>query len=526
MTQSLTLQDWALRLRPGETPVFRHTRETLLALARKGDSLSSKELAQPILADPLATLRILYAANNRTSRHMGSEIASVEHALMMQGVVPFLEKVSSLPVLEATPAARDPVALATLYRQLRLAQHAAWQARDFAVQQADTRAEEIQVTALLYYAPEFLFWLQAPETAAELARLRRRLPSAEAEEQALGFQLPSLRQTMLEAWKIPEANRDLLDDELASRPRQIVLRACLDIAHRSRHGWWDEGLNEDYQALAGLVKAPVEDVITTVHGNAVRVARAGAWVPATPAAAWLVMEQGEWPEEAVEEEEISAAAVEPKVPIPGTPPLPEPKPAAPITEPARHMPFMPAAPIPKQAAERTSELAYNAKIFRESMEDIEAHLDGSFSLNQMSALILKGLHSGLGLTRIMFAMVTPDGLRVKCRFTLGIPADDPMRHFEFPIAQSGLFGRLMTKMQGVWINDENRAKIWPMVGPGLQKMIGQGDFYAMSLFAGDKPLGLVYADRGHGEFGLDTQSYTDFKRLCLQASRGLSHIKI
>jgi hypothetical protein len=517
-----TIQDWLLRLRPGDTPIFRHTRETLLALAQKGDSLTSREVAQPLLADPLATLRLIYGANNRTSRHIASEVATVEHALMMQGLQPFLEKVATLPVLESTPAAKDKVALATLYRQLRLAQHAAWQARDFSVLHADTRAEELQVTALLYYAPEFLFWLQAPETAQELARLRRRLPTAEAEEQVLGFRLASLRLAMLEAWKIPDANRDLLDDDYATRPRQTILRTCLDIAHRSRHGWWDAGLAEDYKTLAGLGSLTLDDVVATLHGNAVRVARAGSWVPAPPAATWLVMEPGEWPKEPDEEEEAPQA----KPPIAASQAAPPPT-AAEKTLPASPAKPAPAAMAPAPVPSQTGKpkLTPNPQIFKEAMAAIEEHLDGSLSLNQMSALILKGLHSGLALNRILFAMVTPDGQRVKCRFTLGIRADDPLRHFEFPIPQRGLFGRLMTKMQGVWINADNRAKLWPLVGPELQKVIGQGDFYAMSLFSGSKPMGLFYADRGHGEMGLDAETYADFKTLCLLAGRGLGKLK-
>lgn len=518
MADVKTIQDWLLRLLPGDTPIFRHTRETLLALAKRGDSLTSREVTQPLLTDPLATLRLIYAANNRTSRHIASEVATVEHALMMQGLQPFLEKVATLPVLENTPAAKDPVALATLYRQLRLAQHAAWQARDFAVLHADTRAEELQVTALLYYAPEFLFWLQAPETAQQLARLRRRLPTAEAEEKVLGFQLDALRLAMLEAWKIPDANRDLLHEDLASRPRQTILRSCLDIANRSRHGWWEPGLVDDYQALAGLGVLPIEQVIATVHGNAVRVARSGDWVPAPAAAAWLVMEPGEWPKEPDEEEETAVRA-EPVSPEPAPPVVTAPPPVKPAAAPAKPAP---AGPAPQPGKPK---LTPNPTIFKEAMAAIEEHLDGSLSLNQMSALILKGLHSGLALNRILFAMVTPDGQRVKCRFTLGIRADDPLRHFEFPLGQRGLFGQLMTKMQGVWINADNRAKLWPMVGPDLQKVIGQGDFYAMSLFSGNKPMGLFYADRGHGEFGLDAETYTDFKTLCLLAGRGLGKLK-
>ena len=143
----------------------------------------------------------------------------------------------------------------------------------------------------------------------------------------------------------------------------------------------------------------------------------------------------------------------------------------------------------------------------------------------MSAIILKGLHTGLGLTRILFALATPDGTQMKSRFTYGIPAEDPLRHFAFDLEARDLFGQLMGKMQGVWVNEGNREKLWPMVHPKLRDMIGAGDFYAMSLHANGKPIGLVYADRGHGECGLDPHTYTDFKMLCLQAARGLGKLK-
>jgi hypothetical protein len=143
----------------------------------------------------------------------------------------------------------------------------------------------------------------------------------------------------------------------------------------------------------------------------------------------------------------------------------------------------------------------------------------------MSVVILKGLHSGLGLSRILFAMPTPDGARVKSRFTLGIAADDALRQFDFALGAKDLFGQLMAKMQGVWLNEGNRAKLWPMIDPRLQRMIGEGEFFAMSLYQGDKPLGLIYADRGHGACGLDPLTYTDFKMLCIQAARGLGKIR-
>ncbi len=327
-----------------------------------------------------------------------------------------------------------------------------------------------------------------------------------AERQALGFELEPLRLMLLEAWRIPEVIRDMLDARYAERSRNVILRACLDIAHRSRHGWWDEKLMADYEALSGIEGTPVEVVVSTVHRNAVRVAHHGAWIPAPPAAAWLPMLPGTWPHEpAAAETQPAAVKAAPSAP----PPAPAASPPASELQTARED----ACPTPDPAA------------LKVAVQEIERHLDGSLNLNQMLALVLKGLHHGLGLSRVVFAMVTPDGQRVKSRFTLGVPTHEPLRHLEFPLQSPDLFGRLMAKMQGVWLNAENQARYWPMVRPELKAMIGEGEFFAMSLFVGDKPFGLIYADSGRAGCRLDASTYEGFKRLCLLAGRGLGCLK-
>jgi HD-like signal output (HDOD) protein len=512
MAHALTLETWLERLKPGQTPIFRHTKVTLLAMKPRVDQIGAREVANVVLADPLASLRLIHLANNRVSRHFGNEVATVEHAILMQGLGVYIDQVATFPVLEETPLGRDRDSLNSLYRLLRLAQHAAWQARDFAVLHADVRAEEVEVAALLYYAPEFLFWLDAPDTARELARLRRIKEPAQAEAEALGFALEPLRLMLLEAWKIPPIIRDMLDARHAERSRNIILRACLDIAHRSRHGWWDEHLLDDYQALADIEGTPLEVIVNTVHRNAVRAARHGAWIPAPPAAAWLPMLPGAWPHEQ---------------PAPVSEPTPaQPAAPAPAAAPSPPPPKLAAPAVATEAqAEAPACMRPDPAALQACLQGIEAHLDGSLNLNQMLALVLKGLHHGLGLSRVVFAMITPDGLRVKSRFTLGVGAQEPLRHFEFPLHSKDLFGQLMTKMQGVWLNDDNRARLWPMIRPELKAMFGEGEFLAMSLFVGERPFGLIYADRGRSGCRLDGATYTDFKRLCLQAVRGLAKVK-
>ena len=491
----MTLTDWLERLSPGPLPVFAHTREVLSEQRRRADQISAREVAQTVLADPFATLNLIHAANQRGGR-LGSEVTTAESALMMLGLGRYLDQARDLPVLEEVPPGRDAKLMAALHVLLRRVHHAAWQARDFAVLHSDMRAEEVQVAALLHAIPEFLLLLRAPTEALRLIRLKRRMPAAEAEQLALGgITLDQLRLSLLEAWKVPELSRELLDPSQADKPRQSILTASLDIAERAQQGWWDESLLGDYIALAGIENLPVESVISTVHANAMRAERAAEWIAAPGAGVWVPMLPGPWPLEPDEEEIAPIQAI----PAAQTPALKE----------EAHT----ICPMPDK------------QVLREALQGIEGHLDGSLNLNQMSAIILKGLHTGLGLTRILFAMATPDGRQIKSRFTLGIPADAPLRHFAFDLEARDLFGQLMGKMQGVWVNEGNREKLWPMIHPTLQKMIGAGDFYAMSLHANGKPIGLIYADRGHGECGLDPLTYTDFKLLCLQAARGLGKLK-
>jgi hypothetical protein len=498
------------RLQPGPLPIFRRTHEALTRFGTRQDKISAREVANEILADPFATLYLLYSINQRISERSDAEVNTVEHALMMHGITAFLNGVRNWPILENIPAGFNPRLYAAVQAITRRAQHAAWQARDFAVLHSDIRAEEVQVAALLHYAPELLLWLRTPDQALALQRKRRRMSDAEAENAVLGDRLDNLRLKLLEMWFIPPLTLDLLSPKNAERSRQIILAASLEIAQRSDRGWWDEDLMQAYTALASVENTDIDTVIATVHANAARAARCCDWLQAPPAATWGPMIPGPWPPEPDDDEEVPA---KPEVVVAAA--------AAPAARPVKPALVVEAEPSICPMPDKD--------IFREAMKGIESHLDGSYTLTQMSAVILKGLHTGLGLKRIILAMITPDGLRVKSRFTLGVTGEDVLRHFEFELGGKDLFSQLMGKMQGVWLNDGNRQKLWPMIQPKLQAMLGEGDFYTMSLYNGAKPIGLIYADRGHNvgedQCGLDPMTYTDFKMLCLQSARGLSKIK-
>lgn len=486
MADQISPHPWRQALQPGKLPIFRHTREVLGKLLPRRERISSHEVAQVVLADPLACLLLLHDLNKRVMERYGSEVLSVGQALQMQGLPGYLDAVQRLPVLEDALEGPDaaPVqqALQALTRQ---AQHAAWQARDFAVLHADLRAEEVEVAALLAHAPACLLWLRAPDLARRLQRLSQEIDREQAMREVLGTSHQDFLQQVLSDWSIPPTTLELLAEREKPGPRQTITQAALRIAQRSTQGWWHEDLQEDYAALAEVVRLPLEQVASNIRNNALRAARQGCWLSAPPAAAWLAMLPGDWPVQA-------------------------PDPDNPSLEPVRNT-----EPCP----------APDKQVLRKALQGIEQHLDASLDLHQMCTIILKGLHSGLGLSRILFAMRTPDGEMIRSRFTLGIRPDDPLRRFEFPLAGSDLFGQLMGRMQALWMRTDNRERLWPLVRPELRQAIGPGDFFAMSLHASDGPIGFIYADRGQATCTLDPQTFTDFKTLCVQAAKGLGRLR-
>ena len=223
-----------------------------------------------------------------------------------------------------------------------------------------------------------------------------------------------------------------------------------------------------------------------MHQTAVAAARHWEWYGVTPAAAWLPMLPGAWEEEqAIPVAESSGEEAESEASV---------------------------CLMPDRAG------------LRSVMDEINAHLDGSLDLNEMMSLILRGMHEGIGLNRILFMLLTRDHAHLKTKYAHGAPPGSPLQQLEVSLRIPNLFSRLLEKMQGVWFSAANAKTLAPLIPPEVHQVIGEGEFFAMSLFVHGKPVGMFYADRKHGECSLDEHSYMEFKKLCVRAADGLAHL--
>lgn len=144
------------------------------------------------------------------------------------------------------------------------------------------------------------------------------------------------------------------------------------------------------------------------------------------------------------------------------------------------------------------------------------------STQELMRWAMQALQLEAGLSRVVFALRTPDGQGLRAKFCLGAPAASAFSQFEIGLSRQHLFAHLMQKPQGVWRNQQNESNLQAYINAEITALTGRGEFFAHSVFLGAKPFGLFYGDcRDDGAGRLSEARYQKFKEIVAQVSRGL-----
>ena len=106
----------------------------------------------------------------------------------------------------------------------------------------------------------------------------------------------------------------------------------------------------------------------------------------------------------------------------------------------------------------------------------------------------------------------------------GIQKDAAFKQYQIETSKAGLLKILLNKPQAIWINGISFKKYQKIIPPSLLASIMTTDFLAMSLFIGEKPVGIIYADRTDTIDKLDEKAFTEFKQLITLTSKALTVI--
>jgi hypothetical protein len=237
-------------------------------------------------------------------------------------------------------------------------------------------------------------------------------------------------------------------------------------------GWHNPALVTDFDAIAEARRLSRDDAVAQAHRTAANVARCCVFGSAPPAATWLPMLPGDWPDE-------QAHAAKAAIPTPA-----------------------------------------NGDPFQSAMDEIARHLDGSLTLHDLLVMVMRGMRSGIGLERVVFALLTNDRSALVARAVVGAEDGSPLKAFRFNMADKHLFSVLMAKPQAIHLTDENRAKYTAYLTADILKTTSGRDFCAMSISLRGQVVGMFYGDGG----AVGAAQYEKFKKLCAQAALGMANL--
>jgi HD-like signal output (HDOD) protein len=445
------LQQWVERLTAQPLPIWRDSRAKLSALAT-GGRYNAHALVQNLAHDPLLAAQLLRQANS--GRRDGT-ITTIQQAAVMLGAHYLRTLAADLPVLEDQ---LDKQEQAALRRLQRYAFHVGYLARELVRRFKDPHYDQAFYAGLLHNLGELVLRALSPELLPQIHQLavKQRISLSAAATDVVGFEIPALSAALAQRWQLPGLIRGVLDSQHSQdrRCELVVLSAAI--------------LHQGPQALARADGAPLVRAASVLRERP-EALRTIVFRSATEAAAHL-------------SQRLSASLGESGELFPE-----EPQDSHEDVEPA-------AAPECPESLQRLDLLFEHGRVGAQQALDE----------------FIAALHDGLGLDRVVVALLAADHASLRGRFFRGVAPGSPLHRFEFHRGDGSVFSRLLERPAAVWVQPA------ALLTPAVQRVVDASEFIAQSVFVRDRPVALVYADRAISRRAITGDTYEQFRHRCRQ----------
>jgi len=163
------------------------------------------------------------------------------------------------------------------------------------------------------------------------------------------------------------------------------------------------------------------------------------------------------------------------------------------------------------------------KLMRQMSQSPESFGDWHFLMRT----VLKGVAEDIGLHRAYIAIVNRQQTGLKVYYQEGLAETDPLCSSPLSMQKPNIFKKLLEKPAGLMITDQNREKMLRGIPASQQALLPQ-QFMMMSLFANQRPIGIMFADAGASSTAetapIQPSQYMTFKTLGLTTSKSLGKL--
>lgn len=536
------LKTWLERLASSPLPVLASTRAELGDLMSR-DQLSVMLYAQPLQHDPGLATQLVKSANiarNKAGRRALTSMPNVLSHLGQGAIRQQLQSTKNLSELNLP----EPRRLGYL-RYVAQACHASHQARDWALQRGANEPDEVQLAALLCNISELSLWCYGGDTMAtiEYQVYAKKQPYEKAAQNVLGCTMSELSAALAERWQLSELAVDAMRIKQPGFTLAHGVALASQLARLTAYSWYDRNARQCVEAIAAYQGKAIGDVESRLHQCALELTELFVHLDYRPPAAQLPMLVDE---KYVDDAFVIKQAADPS-PSRERPAPPQPKPSsarpaspsradtatAPVAESRRRPPEAESvvvktetrtAPVTAQtrpAETKPIESTRMARQFAVEVTTIHKMIKQGVRVQQLIQQVVDTIRV-LGFERVAFALKVPKTNMLSVQFAADQDENRSLRQLKIPLDTPNLFVRLLEKPQLLQMQDANRTKLLKLIPPAIALKLNNERFVIMSVFNGQRPLGLMYADGVAQD--LDEQRLKNFQALCRLLSKGVMEI--
>jgi HD-like signal output (HDOD) protein len=444
-------------------PIFSRT-VSYVARFSQNDKSTISDLAQGILGDASLTAKILRLANSVYYNPDTITINTVHWALLRLGY-------NSLRTLCISSALVENLlhgqTRKRVIREMVRAFHAAVQAKSLAIARKDSGAEDIFIAALLFRIGYIAFYCFGGELVEKLEASMPMKSSTQAmmEKEVLGFELYQLSAALSKEWNLSDLLQSSIDRDMKTDPRAYHIWLGHRLAEAAERGWDSPEMQAAISAIAKYLKKPVDEVAIMVQANAEKAIQVG--------------------------KEYGLGAHTSLIPLPDNF---DPKESA------------------RASLESSTPSKPNLSLQREIIQELSTLVqEKQMDINMFLSALLEGILRGVGMDRVLLAILTSDLGRIEGKYGLGWEAGSVER-FVVPRKTQipHIFDHVLDVKEPLWAKDEKMGGLRQYLTPEVKAVMAVPSFFVMPLVIKNRAIGLICADRRSSRRELDEESFRSF----------------
>ena len=511
-----SVAEWQALLSDKPLPILLYTRQCVQKLISKSQ-ISMTQYADPIRYDAGFCTQIFRHVNFQRANAKRHPLTTMDNTLSHFGRDAFKQFLNKTQVFEEMEL--KPVQQQGYQRVMQHACHASLQSRDWAIERNVMQPEEMQLAALMQAVPEMMLWCYGDNAMPEIEQLCyiEKMHYADAARKVLGCGMQEIGYALAQQWRLPDTSIEALSGRSGEFTLATGVSLLYDFARCSDINWYGKNIEKLLDKIASYKGKKPAEVERRLHMVAIDISdemqQHGYLVPARllPLLADDDYKDQRFvikPERAV----VTAEDIDPREGLL--------KKLAKKNKPQNNNANNNAAGSkavdskakPTAAAILSPALTNAIKQFHKMVA--EARKAPELIEFMVKSCLLTGVE------RVVFLVKVPDKDVLVTRYSEQQETTKPLKPLKIATQNSNVFSLLIEKNSHLFLNQVNREKYWASIPHAVKLTLGVQTFFAMSIFVGTHPMGIMYADKPQGD--LSKQEYMQFQMLCKLLSRGIA----